>query len=55
MSFNVDVLCGDIYKVDGTPEEIAEDEKQVKQLSQFLIETILPVMVEISLIISNDI
>lgn len=46
MSFNVDVLCGDIYKVAGTPEEIAEDEKQVKQLSQFLIETILPVMVE---------
>jgi len=46
ISFNVDVLCGDIYKVDGTPEEIAEDEKQVKQVAQFLTETILPMMLE---------
>lgn len=48
MEFNVDILCGDIYKVDGTPEEIAEDENQVKQVSQFLSETILPMMVPFS-------
>jgi len=41
---NPNVLCD--YKLGATPESIAEDEKRVKELSTFLLDTMIPVLLE---------